>query len=94
MKANYYNDEYLENFYINKHKKGVISTHCNAFVNEEFFTFPDQYLLVDLSDNTKDKNAFKLIKLFDNENKDLKLVKYHRSKSCVIFFFLFRSLKH
>jgi hypothetical protein len=50
-------------------------------------------LLIDLSDNPKDKNAFKYIKLYDEEVKELKLVKYHKSKTCVIFFFLFRSRK-
>ena len=50
--------------------------------------------MIDLSDNLKDKNAFKLIKLYDNEVKELKLVKYHKTKACVIFFFLFRSRKY
>ena len=46
--------------------------------------------MIDLNENGKENNPFKLIKLYDDEIKELKLVKYHKSKSCVIFFFLFR----
>lgn len=37
------------------------------------------------------KEPFKLIKLYEDQVKELKLIKYHKSKNCVIFFFLFRS---
>jgi hypothetical protein len=83
------NNEDLENYYINKRKSEVYTTHCNAFIKEQFFSFPDLYLLIELDDSSKD--PFKLLKLYEDEVKELKLVKYHKSKNCVIFFFLFRS---
>jgi hypothetical protein len=69
----------------------VFTTHCNGFIEDKFFAFPEQYLLIDLNQNGKENNPFKLIKLYEDEIKELKLLKYHISKNCVIFFFLFRT---
>ena len=66
---------------MNKKKHGVFSTHNLGYVNLKEFIFSENYLLIDLGDN--DQNPFKLLKLYSNDVKDIKLIKYHVSKSSV-----------
>ena len=82
---------YIENFYLDGTKKGVYSTNCNIFINQQFFSFDEKYLIINLSQNINEKEPFKLIKLFGDDIIDVRLVKYHRSKSCAIFFFIYNT---
>ena len=46
-------------------------THNQAYVGEEVFAFPEQYLLLNIN------SKIEMIKLFDMGTKDLRLVRYH-----------------
>jgi len=56
------------------------------FINEKCFEFNEKYLLIDLN---KKGGIFIKIQLFDNETKDVRLIKYHsdpKSQRVVLFF--------
>ena len=79
----------LESFYINKKKQELFSTHNKVFIKDEEFTFEENFLVIDLGQNTNEA-PFWLLKLYSDQIRKLKLIKYHTTENCVIFFFLHR----
>ena len=51
-----------------------MSYHNKLFVNEKCFEFHEKYLLIDVNEKG---GEFIKIQLFDDETKDIRLIKYH-----------------
>ncbi len=47
----YISNQYLQEYYLNKKKHGVISTHNLGYVNQKEYAFSEDYLLIDFGDN-------------------------------------------
>ncbi len=55
------------------------------------FIFDQKYLLIDLDKGEVEKEPFKLLKLYHDDIKDIKLIKYQTTKKSAIFFFIHRN---
>lgn len=91
QKRTYINNEYIKSYYINKRRKNVFQTHNEVYVNSREFSFDEKQLLIDLSESKDQKDPFKLLNLYSNDFKKIKLLKYHLSDNVAIFFFIYRS---
>ena len=63
-----------------------MSYHNKLFVNEKCFEFHEKYLLIDVNEKG---GEFIKIQLFDDETKDIRLIKNHsdpKSQKVVLFF--------
>ena len=58
-----------------------------AYIDGSDYYFDRSYLLLDMSIGKKEQEPFKLLKLFSEDNENLKLLKYFISQKGAIFFF-------
>ena len=55
----------------------MFSTHYQGFAGNKKFIFDrKKYLLIDLAETKNEKETFKLLNLYSDEIKDIKLIKY------------------
>ena len=87
-------NQYIDNYYINSHRKGVLTTHNRAFISKDNkvheYEFDQKHLLIDLGHLKTSGGPFQLIKLYSDEIKSVKLIKYHIKGNVAVFFFLHR----
>ena len=77
---------------MNKIKYKVFSTHNKVFVNDEVFQFDQGSVIVDLGGyNEEEKDRFFQIYLYTPVVNDVKLVKYHKTETNLVFVFMHRN---
>ena len=84
-------NQYLENYYLHRSKKNVWMRHNAVTIEGEEFELDEQYVLLDMY---QDNGEMQLVKLYGEQTRGLKLVKYNVSldTQSVIFFFHQRNL--
>ena len=55
------------------------------------FIFDQKYLLIDLDQGGVEKEPFKLLQLYHDDIKDIKLIKYQTTLKSAIFIFIHRN---